>query len=297
MSNSKRQAYIELHIAVFLFGFTAILGKWITISAIALVWWRVFLTIGSFAGYKNSFSQLSKLPKPVLIRFGLIGFIVALHWICFYGSIKLSNASVALICLATTSFMTAILEPIILKNSIKKYELLLGFFILPGMFLIISQIQYSYRMGIWVGLLSALCACIFSVLNKKNIDLAAPIQITLIEMIGAWFMLSLIMPFLMIYQPIESWLPASSDWLPLIVLALLCTTLAYVLSMRSLRYLSAFASNLAINLEPIYGIILAIVLLQEQKELNTSFYIGVFMILFTVGMYPFLNKYFEKAAT
>lgn len=292
--NETRKAYIELHIAVLLFGFTAIIGKWLSISAVAIVWWRVLFTLISFIFLINIVQTIKNIPKSSLIRFILIGFIVAIHWVTFYGAIKLSNASITLICLATTSFMTAFIEPFVLKRKIRWYEVSLGIMILPGMWLIVNQADTSMRWGILVGLISAFCAALFSVFNKKYIDDASPKVITAIEMFGVLLLITLLSPVIFIQYPDMAWLPQGMDWLYLVILAVGCTTLAYLLSIRALRYISAFASNLAVNLEPVYGIIMAAVLLHEHKDVQSSFYIGVGIILLAVFTYPFLHKRFHK---
>lgn len=291
MDETKR-AYLELHIAVILFGFTAILGKWIEISAIAIVWWRVLFTWISFLFILNIRRIFKEIPPKQIVIFLLIGIIVGLHWITFYGSVKLSNASIALICLATTSFFTSFLEPLILKRPFYWHELLLGIIILPGMFLIVNGVELSFRMGIVVGLFSALFASIFSILNKKYIDKARPSDISAIEMFGVWLFISLLAPFVINYIPDLHWAPSKLDFIYLILLALLCTTLAYVLAMRALKYISAFASNLVVNLEPVYGIILAVVLLAEHKDFDYTFYVGASIICLSIFSYPFLRKKF-----
>ena len=292
MDETKR-AYVELHIAVILFGFTAILGKWIEISAIAIVWWRVLFTWISFLFLVNIRKIFSSFSRKQLGLFLLIGVFVGIHWITFYGSIKLSNASIALICLATTSFFTAFLEPLILKRPFYWYEALLGIIILPGMALIVNGVNVAHRLGILVGLISALFASIFSILNKKYVNTGTPKMISAIEMFGVWLFVSVIAPFIWFFQPDIHWYPSMEDFGYLILLALFCTTLAYVLALRALKHISAFASNLVVNLEPVYGILLAIVLLAEHEDLNISFYIGVLIICTAVFSYPILKRRFS----
>jgi len=293
MGETKR-AYVELHIAVILFGFTAILGKLISISAVSIVWWRVFITSISFLFIINIVKVLRSLPLRQIMIFLGIGVIVALHWITFYGSIKLSNASVALICLATTSFFTSFLEPLILRQKFLWYEALLGVLILPGMILIVQGVDLSYRMGVVVGLASAFFATLFSILNKKYINKASPMAISAIELFGVWLFITIIAPFIFYFKEGINWIPTKWDMFYLVILALLCTTLAYVLSMRSLKHLSAFASNLVVNLEPVYGILLAVVILAEHKDFDYTFYLGVIIICLAVFSYPFLRKRFSQ---
>ncbi len=292
--NESKKAYVQLHIAVILFGFTAILGDLIHISAIAVVWWRVLISWISFLFLIKLIPLLRKLTTAQIFRFLGIGVLVGIHWITFFGAVKLSNASVTLICFSTTSFFTAFLEPWIIKRPFYWHELLLGLLILPGMLLIVNGLDTTYYLGIAVGLFSALMAAVFSVLNKKYIHLSTPKEITAIELFGVWLFISLIAPLVFWYTPTIVWKPTNIDFMYLLVLALLCTTLAYLLSMQALKYISAFANNLAVNLEPVYGIILAVVILNEHKDLNFSFYLGVAIICLAVFSYPFLRKRFEQ---
>ncbi len=286
------RAYIELHIAVFLFGFTAILGDLIQLSAIVLVWWRVLLTSTSLLLLIRVRRMLREMPHNDLRRFMGIGLLVGLHWICFYGAIKLSNASIALIAMATTSFFTSLLEPFLLRQRVKWFEIGLGILIIPGMVLIANSTEWSKLTGLWVGLLAALLAAMFATLNKKWMGNYKVLEITFLELGTACLFLSLLLPVYFATTQ-ENWislLPSTQDWLYLLVLSLVCTTLAYVLALRSLKHLSAFASNLTVNLEPVYGIALAWMILGENEELSNTFYIGVGVILVAVFSYPLLKK-------
>lgn len=290
--NNKTVALIQVHIAVLLYGFTAILGHLIQLPAVNLVWWRVLITCLSLLVFIQWGKSLKTIPPAYLKKYIFIGCLVGLHWICFYGAIKLSNASIALICMATTSFFTAFIEPVALRKKFSRLEITLGMLIIPGMALVVNSTEWHHRQGIVVGLLAALLAAWFAVLNKKYISNADPYSITFTELGSAWLMLSVIITGLYIYEPKNSAFipPAWSDWLYLIVLSLLCTTLAYVLSLKALRYISAFNSNLIINLEPVYGILLAAMILKEHKSLNIQFYSGAVIIIAAVLAYPFLVR-------
>lgn len=291
--NNTQKAYLQLHIAVLLYGFTAILGDLIQLSALVLVWWRVFITSISLLFLIQFGRNIRKLPKALILKYMGIGILVGVHWICFFGAIKYSNASITLVCLATTSFFTAFLEPMILKQKIKSYEILLGLLIIPGMMLVVNNTDISMQLGIWIGLLSAFLASLFSSLNKKLVDDADPMSITFLELGSAWLFISLIMPFFFMNNEV-AFMPSGSDWLYLMVLSLLCTTFAYVISLDALRHISAFAATLTINLEPVYGIILAWLILKENEELNMGFYLGCGLILAAVFSYPFVKSKFEK---
>jgi len=290
MLEPEKRAWLELHFAVLCFGFTAILGVWISLSALNLVWWRVLITSVSLIILMKGARQIWLLPNRLILQYAGIGVLVALHWIAFYGAVKISNVSITLVCLATTSLFTAFLEPLIMKRPILRVEVLLGLLVIPGMMLVVSQIEASHWAGVAAGLASALFAAIFSILNKKLVTRAKPMEITLIELGSSFIFISMILGVMLLMCKDLNLKPTNMDWVHLMVLSLLCTTLAYILTLRALQHLTAFASNLTINLEPVYGIILAILLLGEHKELTISFYIGVSMILMAVISYPYLKK-------
>lgn len=293
--NKVKQAYLELHIAVLLFGFTAILGDLISLSAIVLVWWRVLITSVSLLFLIKFGRRLKNIPRRLVVQYMAIGVIVSLHWLCFFGAVKYSNASICLVCMSTTSLFASILEPMMLSEKrFEWHELGLGLIIIPAMAMIASTTELEMKMGIWIGLLSALLAAVFSIWNKKLVNESDPMEITFIELGSGWLFLSLLMPFYLSYgENIPFW-PTYADLGYLLILALLCTTLAYVLSLRALKYISAFASALTVNLEPVYGIILAWLILKENEELNATFYIGGAVILLAVLSYPFMTRRFKK---
>lgn len=295
-----RRAYIELHLAVLLFGFTAILGKLITLPTVSLVWWRVGITTLSLLLLMRIVQTLRTVPLKRMLQYTGIGCIVALHWMTFFGSIKASNASIALVALATTSFFTSLVEPLVMHVRVRVSEILLGLLIIPAMVLVVHQVDPSMHTGIWLGLASAMLASLFASFNKRLISYARPLQITFFEISSAWVFISislLIMHLAGAGDRIAAdfdftlYLPTGTDWLYLIILALVCTTLAYVLAVRALHHLSAFASNLVINLEPVYGILLAWLVLKENRELTPGFYLGVFIIVGIVFFYPVLRKW------
>ena len=285
-----RKSFIELHIAVFLFGFTAILGEVIDLHPLALTWWRVLLTSIFFFFVPSIIRRVRNIPTRLIKVYLLIGSIVALHWLTFYASIKASNASITLICLATATFFTALIEPVVMKQRLNALQLGLGIAILPGMALIVNSTEGQYIWGIVLGITSSVLAALFGALNKRWMGNEDPIAITLIEMVAATALLTLCIPFIFGDVSGVRFIPSTMDWIYLIVLALLCTNVAYLLALRALRHLSAYTAALTINLEPLYGIILAAILLGQHNELNNKFYIGAAIILFAVIGYPFLQK-------
>ena len=288
--DATKRAYLELHIAVFLWGFTAILGDLIQMSALMLVWWRVLITSISMLFFVKGGKALLKLPRKTILQFALAGALTGLHWLTFFGAIKLSNASITLVCMATTAFFTSIIEPIILKTKFKYWEIFLGFLVVPGMALVVESVDVAMHTGIWVGLLSAFLASLFGTLNKKWIHNAEPFSITFIEMSSAWLVLCLLIPFFIDFNNLGNLIPSLNDFGLLLILALGCTTFTWILALRSLKHLTAFASSLTVNLEPVYGIFLAWIILEEYKELSPGFYLGVALILAVVFSYPFVER-------
>lgn len=291
---AERKAYTELHIAVLLFGLTAILGDLIEMSAMMIVWWRVVITCISLLFFVKAAHIVRDIPPRLILQFMGIGVLVALHWLTFYEAIKMANASIVLVCLATSSFFTAILEPFIMNQKVKWYEITLGLLVIPGMVLIVNSTDISMMTGFWIGLLSAFIAALFGALNKKLVGQSDEVSITFLELGSACIFISLAIPFYLPNMNIEQFIPSFKDWIYLLALALLCTTVAYILALRALKYLSAFAANLTVNLEPVYGILLACLILNEHKELNSGFYFGVAIIICSILSYPFLKKQFEK---
>lgn len=289
----EQRAYFELHLSVLLFGLTALLGGLLELSAIVIVWWRVLLTSISLVFLIRVRHLFKNLPLKSILIFAGIGIIVGLHWVAFYGAVKLSNVSICLVGMSTTSIFTAFLEPLFFKQKIKTYEVLLSFLIVPGMVLVVNATDFSLLSGLWVAMVSALLSSLFAILNKKHLSKADEMSITFLELGSAWLFLSLLIPIYSLISGEELVMipPRVVDWIYLLVLALLCTTFAYVLALKALRYISAFTSNLALNLEPVYGILLAWIILKENEELSTGFYWGVVIILLAVFSHPFLKKW------
>lgn len=289
----KLKAYFYLHFCVFLWGFTAILGKLITLQTLPLVWWRVILCCITLL-FLIPRADMRKLNRGTVLRMLGIGMMVGVHWLCFYGAIKLSNASIAVTTMATTSFFSALTEPFLLKKKIKWYELALGILILPGMALVVGNINWDMRIGFGIGIVGALIAAVFTSLNKELIENQHPpaLIMTMIEMFGGVIVTSVALPFVLFANPDLQVMPVNNDWFWLAILVWACTILPYSLSLKALRHISAFASNLTINLEPVYGVLLAGLFFREDKDLNSGFYIGVAIILLAVFGHPFLKTKF-----
>ena len=276
-----KQALIKLHISVFLAGFTGILGVLIHLNEMTLVWYRIMITVVSLSVLFALTKKSTRIPKQQAVRFFLIGTLIALHWVAFYGSIKLSNVSIGLVCFSATGLFTALLEPLLVTKKLQWVELGLGLLSLLGIYLIF-HFDERYQTGILVGIISAFLAALFSVLNKKQVADAEPTVMMLYELTGGLVILTLLMPVYAYFFPETSIVPTLSDWGWLLVLSWLCTIVAMQLMLDSLKKVSAFTQNLSLNLEPVYAIIMAFILFDENKYLSSSFYFGVGLIILSV---------------
>jgi drug/metabolite transporter (DMT)-like permease len=273
-----RKAFFQLHIAVLLAGLTGILGKLISLNEGLLVWWRLFITAVSLWLLAVVRRQDIRIDRRDLWRIIGIGGIAALHWVCFYGSIKYSNVSVGLLCFSAVGFFTAIIEPLVMGHRVDVVELLLGLLAIAGIFFIF-QVDPHYKTAIAVGLLSSLLASLFPVLNKRILRRVAPQTVTLYELSGGCLVLTALMPLYLWLFPAPSLLPGLADLGWLLVLSWACTVLAFNLGLLALQKISAFTVSLSYNLEPVYGIMLAFVVFREDKYFNKGFYVGLGIIL------------------
>lgn len=291
---SHTKALLQIHFCVLLWGFTAILGKLITLPALPLVWWRMLLVVVALALIPRVWRGLRSMPPRLMLAYCGIGALVALHWLTFYGAIKLANASVAATCIALAPAFTAILEPWLARRPFSPRELFFGVAVLPGVALVVGGVPEGMRAGIVVGALSALFVAFFGSLNKRLVEHSDPLTVTAVELGAGTLLLTLLAPLMPLLFPVFAGellaLPDLRDGLLLLVLALLCTLLPFALSLVALRHLSAYGVQLVTNLEPIYAIVLAILLLGEQRELTPQFYLGVAIILGVVFLHPLLNR-------
>lgn len=223
----------------------------------------------------------AQVPLKEKARLMLIGVLIAIHWVCFYGSIKLANVSIALVCISSVGIFTAFLEPIFLKTKFIWNDIFIGLLSLIGIFFIF-QFDIHFRNGILVGLVSALFASIFTIINKRLTTQHPTQTIQTFEMMGGLGFLTMVILAINTYQKSSFILPTSKDWFWLIILALVCTVFANHLMLNALKKISAFTMNVTLNLEPVYGIIIAILLFQEQKQMGKGFYIGIVLIAVSV---------------
>ncbi len=288
-----KKAFLQLHLAVFLAGFTGILGRLITLNEGLLVWYRLLFTSATMWILFLLLKKIKRISLTEVLKITAVGVIAALHWVTFYGTIKSANVSVALVCFSSMGFFTALFEPIILKKRINKLELLLGILVMIGIY-IIFQFDPRYKTGIIVGIISAMLGSLFPIYNKVllqrvNIETLLTYQLT-----GGFVVLSGLLPFYLYYFPTDSLVPDWRSFAWLLVLSWVCSVWAFQLSANALKKLSAFTVNLTYNLEPVYGIILAFVVYHENKYLSKWFYVGFALIGLALAAHIFTLRQKEK---
>jgi drug/metabolite transporter (DMT)-like permease len=273
----EARARWQMHACVLLWGFTAILGKAISLPAPALVLWRMSLVGVALLTVPRVRRRVFGLPRQATRVYAGIGCVLALHWVTFYASIKLANASVAATCIALGPSFLAVLSPLVSKHSFDPRELLLGVIVIPGVALVVGAVPHGMWLGIALGVLSALLVAVVGLLNKRYVERADPLVMTCVEMI-AGALLTSVLALALGEHLAFSW-PNERDAMLLAVLAYGCTLLPFSLSLIALRKLSAFSAQLIVNLEPVYTIVFAMFCFGEQRELNWRFYLGVALIL------------------
>lgn len=289
MEKQLLSSHLKLHLVVLIYGFTAILGKLISLPAAQLVWYRMLIALISFYFFLRwKHTNLSVDRNQFFKLFG-IGIIVALHWIAFFGAIKIANVSVALGCLATSTLFTSLLEPFFFRKRINALEVIIGLLIIVGLYLIF-RFETRYLTGILVGLAAAFLAGLFSVLNKKMVHHHKASVISFYEMMGG---LSCVTIYLLIdgRENIPLSLPSPADVIYLLALGIICTAYAFAVQVKIMKHLSAYIVALTINLEPVYGIIMAWFLFGETEHMTHGFYIGTTIILTSVLGFPLYHYY------
>lgn len=272
-----------LHLTVMVWGFTGILGNLISIPAIQLVWHRVLIAAASLALYFLVTRRSFAVTKARFIRFFLTGGLVGLHWILFFGSIKVSTVSVTLVCMSSVTLFTALLEPLFYRRRTSRIEVLIGIFIIMGIYLIF-QFESRYIEGIILGLIAAVAAALFAIFNSKLVKESSAVQISFYEMFGAWCWISL---YLLISGGFDGQMDATAaDWGYMLLLGTVCTSGAYVAAVSVMKEISAFGVALAGNMEPVYGILLAWLFFGQQEKMSAGFYAGALIILTAVFIYP-----------
>jgi len=291
MPNDNLKSYLHLHFIVFVWGFTAVLGKLISLDALPLVWFRMLLAVGFILIYICINKTSLKVPKKTLIGFLFAGLIIALHWFTFFKAIKVSNISVTLACLSTGAFFASLMEPIFYGRKIIWYEVLFGIIVFLGLY-IIFNIDGQFINGILLALCSAFLSALFSMINGKFAKDYNPTIISFYELFGGVIFLSIYLIFSGSFNS-KFFQISGSDWIYLIVLSTFCTAYAFIASVKVMKFLSPYTVMLTINLEPIYGIILAVIVFKETEKMSVNFYSGALIILSTVILNGVI-KYFKK---
>lgn len=276
-----------LHFTVFIWGFTGILGKLITITAINLVWYRVLIAFCSLFLYFKFNRTTFRIDRKTFLKLFFTGALVGGHWVMFFHAIKISTVSVTLVCLSSLTLFTAIFEPLINRKPISRLEILSGILIITGIILIF-KFETQYTLGIIIGLSSAAAASLFSIINSRQVKkLDAPV-IAFYELIGAFFWITL---FMLVSNQLQNIpVPRNADIGYLLILGTICTSLAYVAGVSVMRELSAFKVALITNLEPVYGIIMAFMFFGDIHTMSLGFWAGAAIILSTIFLFPVAQK-------
>ncbi len=284
----KNKNYLLLHFIVFIFGFTAILGKLITLPSEVLVWYRVLIGVAGIF-FVLLFGKVSfSLTKRQLFQYLLVGILIAIHWVTFFESVKQSNVSVALAAISSATLFTSLLEPLLFKRSFRSYEVVFGLLIITGLFLIFN-FETKYKLGLFLGIISAFFASCFTVINGIFVKNNNAKIISIYELIGAFSVLSIYI-FFNSSITLSSFILTYSNFFYLLLLGIVCTTFAFVASVNVMKELSPFTVSLTINLEPVYGIVIAFLLFGDSEKMTAGFYAGTILILFTL----FANAWFKK---
>ena len=291
MPNDNVRSYLQLHLIVFIWGFTAVLGALISLAAVPLVWYRMSMA-SVFILFFIWIKRIPfKVPLKILIGFIFAGLIITLHWLTFFKAIKVSNISVTLACLSTGAFFTSLLEPLLHGRKVILYEVFFGVLVIVGLG-IIFKVESNYIEGILFALSSAFLSALFSVINSKYAKLYNPSVVSFYEILSGVVFLSSYLLFIGSFDSAFFQL-SFNDWMYLALLSSICTAYAFIASVKVMKFLSPYTVMLTINLEPIYGIILAVIVFQDKEKMSIEFYIGVLIILSTVIMNGII-KYYKK---
>jgi drug/metabolite transporter (DMT)-like permease len=285
---SKYKYHIWLHITILIFGLTGVLGKLITTDSYLLVWYRVGIALVCLLAYFWATKFSLKVAKKELFRILLVGVVIAVHWVTFFEAIKQSNVSVALVCFSSSTLFTAILEPLYFKRRIKPYELIFGVLIIVGLYFIFS-FELKYLVGMVLSVFSAALASWFTVLNGVLIKKTKAKIISFYELLGAFIIVSI---YLLIANKgdLSQFAVPAEDLKWLLILGTLCTAFAFIVSVEVMKKLSPYTVTISINLEPIYSIILALLIWPESETMSFGFYMGTIIVIATI----FLNALFKK---
>ncbi|MBE7630302.1 DMT family transporter [Tenacibaculum piscium] len=280
MQENKLKNYLHLHLIVFIWGFTAILGALISIDSVPLVWYRMCLAVVFIVIY-FLFRKISfKVDKKGLLKFAVSGVIIAVHWVTFFEAIKISNVSVALVTMSTGAFFAALIEPLFFKRKIAFTEIILGLLIIGGLYLIFN-FESQYTLGIIYALISSFLSALFAVLNGLFIKKYDANIISFYQLLFGALGITLYLIFAQKFT-VQFFQITTNDWGYLILLSSICTAYAFIASVKVMKYITPYTVMLTINLEPVYAIILALFIFGEKEQMSPEFYYGAFIILIIV---------------
>lgn len=292
MPSDNLKSYLHLHLIVFIWGFTAVLGALISLDALPLVWFRMLFAVAFIAIYIGFKKMSLKISPKTAVQFLFAGLIIALHWFTFFKAIKISNISVTLACLSTGAFFTSLLEPILYGKKIVWYEVFFGLLVVFGLY-IIFNVEGNYFYGMLIALCSAFLSALFAVINSKFVKEYNPIVISFYELSGGVIFFSFLLLCTQSFSPTFFSLSAK-DIMYLMILSSVCTAYAFIASTSIMKFLSPYTVMLTINLEPIYGIILAVIVFKEKERMSIEFYIGAVIILLTVLLNSVIKSYKKR---
>lgn len=294
MPNDKLRSYLHFHVIVFIWGFTAVLGALITLDAVPLVWYRMLLASGFiYLWIKFRKKKLRLAPKRVMVML-IAGVVIAAHWLTFFGAIKVSNVSITLALLSTGAFFTSFLEPIFYRRKVIWYEILFGLVVICGLY-IIFKVETEYIAGILLALLSAFLSAVFSLINGKLAQKEDASVISFYELLTGTAAITIYLLIITFSGSStagfsnEFFDVSAMDWTYLLILASVCTAYAFIASVAVMKHLSPYTIMLTINLEPVYGILLAFWIFGSEEAMNPEFYYGAAIILSTVILNGFLK--------
>ncbi len=290
MPKGNLKHYLHLHFLVFIAGFTAILGEMITIGSFALVWFRMLIAGVLMFLYVKFTTKRLKISKRLAIRLTIAGAIIAAHWITFFEAINQSNVSITLAMFSSGAFFASFIEPMIFKRKVLWYEIVFGIIVIFGVFLI-TQGELKYINGIFLGLASALFSTLFAVINGKLIQNHKASVISFYEFVSGVFFISLCILIFYDGFNIEFFTLSSSDWLFILILASICTAYAFIAAVEVMKYISPFTVILSYNLEPVYGIILALYFFPEDEKMSTQFYYGAVIVIMAILLDAIVENY------
>ncbi len=288
--------YLHLHFLVLIWGFTAILGRLVTIPAVELVVWRTFFAF-ALLGIICLFQKKNlALGSRTIVQMLLTGTVIAVHWILFFAAARVANVSVCLAGMATGSLWTSLLEPLFQRRRVRLLEIGLGLVAIAGLY-VVFHFEFDHALGLAMAVGSAMLSALFSVINSRFAVLYDAQVVTFYEVLGAFVSSVIVLPIFAAlfynHEPVHL-IPAPTDWVWILILAWVCTVYAYSASVHLLRKFTPFAINLTVNLEPVYGIILAVLVFGEKERMTTGFYVGTFIILLAVLAYPLLKRMLKK---